>query len=149
MNLYLSKHSHLNSTYSNEQGQALFSVETPWGLGIRERTATITRVNPNFASRADEEHTELEEDVDFRDHWTPIGQVQFHTFKSSILVIGHDEVETSTYFRKEGLGWLGRWLLLFTKLSHSTTDFTSAGIELSSDQTDENINGILAHLSLR
>ncbi|KAF8888277.1 hypothetical protein BD779DRAFT_1611346 [Infundibulicybe gibba] len=88
MLLYLSDSSPLHSTFSNEEGQAIYKVDTPFKL--KNRTATIRRVD------------------DMRDQFAHLAQVEWRVFGSSRIRQDGEEVETKTFFRKAGCGWYGR-----------------------------------------
>ncbi|KAF9463421.1 hypothetical protein BDZ94DRAFT_610006 [Collybia nuda] len=100
MNLHLSSPSPLNATYSNDAGQVIYKVDTPLKLG-REIT-TIKRVIPNDI--ADSENDE----VDMRDRFGFLGQIEHKAIASSVIKFGGAEIETKDYFRKEGWGSYGR-----------------------------------------
>jgi hypothetical protein len=101
MNLYLSTRSPLHSTYSNEAGQVFYRVETPLGF---KRTATISRVVPDYAPQ--EEGAE----PDMEDKYAFMGSIEFNVFSPSrIRLVGSDsEFTTKNYFKKEGWGIYGR-----------------------------------------
>jgi len=101
MNLYLSTHSPLRSVFTNEDGQAIYKVETP----ILEvtRTATISRVIPNDVPKEGEEA-----DPDMRDKYAFTGSVEFKNLSSSRIKLGGSEFLAKSYFRKEGWNHYGR-----------------------------------------
>ncbi|KAG5642050.1 hypothetical protein DXG03_003749 [Asterophora parasitica] len=95
MHLYLSTRHHLNSIYSNEEGQALYKVETP--SGIASRTSSISYVVPNEGG-----------DKSMVDRYAHLAQVDHNAVASSVLRFGGIQYETKDYFRKEGWGAQGR-----------------------------------------
>lgn len=102
MNFILSDRSFLNATYSNEAGQVIYKVETPKGLTTR--VSTITRVIPNDVIPLKGDSDE----VDMRDRFGFLAQIEHKPISSSVIKFGGVEVETKEYFRKEGWGWYGR-----------------------------------------
>ncbi|KAF9463420.1 hypothetical protein BDZ94DRAFT_1258757 [Collybia nuda] len=102
MNLHLSDRSPINATYFNDDGQAIYKVETPIRLGTR--TSTITRVIPNDATPNDGDGDE----VDMRDRFGFLAQIEHKPFSSSVIKFGGIETEVKHYFRKEGWSWYGR-----------------------------------------
>lgn len=99
MNLHLSERSPLHSTFSNDAGQVIYTVETPMGLGTR--TSTITKVRSNNAV------PKIGHEVDMQDRFGFLAQVKHKPLSSSVLKFAGDEIETK-YFRKEGWGLYGR-----------------------------------------
>ncbi|KAF8894852.1 hypothetical protein BD779DRAFT_867293 [Infundibulicybe gibba] len=93
MHLYLSDASPLHATFGNEEGQAIYKVDSPFKLV--GRTANISRVVPNDVPRGE----------DMQDRFAHLAQVEWHTLGSSIIRQAGQEVETKTFFQKEGLGW--------------------------------------------
>ncbi|KAF8058592.1 hypothetical protein FPV67DRAFT_509570 [Lyophyllum atratum] len=91
MHLYLSTVSVINSTYSNENGQVIYKVDTPMALGTR--TSTISYVVPNDIPQEDV-------DPDMRDKFDLFGQVEHKRVGSSVLRFAGHEFETKTYLRK-------------------------------------------------
>lgn len=100
MNLHLSERSPLHSTFSNDAGQVIYTVETPMGLGTR--ISTIRKVISNNVV------PEIGHEVDMQDRFGFLAQVKHKPFSSSILKFAGDEIETKKYFRKEGWGLYGR-----------------------------------------
>lgn len=124
MNLYLSHHSPLNCTLSNEHGQALYKVETPRKL-LGRTVATISYVVPNSVPRgapspspkavqeaysAAQVDNDKVEEADLQDRYALLGQVEYHFFGTSTLRFGGNEYKTTSYFRKEGMGFYGRYV---------------------------------------
>ncbi|KAF8875694.1 hypothetical protein BD779DRAFT_1449911 [Infundibulicybe gibba] len=97
MHLYLSDTSPLNTTFSDEAGQAIYKVDTP--LGLISCTANISRVVRDDIPR---------EGKDLQDRFAHLAQVEWHMFGSSFIRQGGQEIDTRIFFRKEGLGWYGR-----------------------------------------
>ncbi|KAF9466720.1 hypothetical protein BDZ94DRAFT_1212195, partial [Collybia nuda] len=99
MNLYLSNHSPIHSTFTGNDGQALYKVDTP--MKVFGRTSTITRA-------VSEELLNLEDGVDMRDRFEFLAQIEYKAFASSIIKFEDTRVETRAYFQKEGWGPYGR-----------------------------------------
>lgn len=95
MHLYLSKHSPLDSSFSTQDGQVLFKVDTePIKLGTR--SCKISCIIPN--DNVD----------DGRDRFGSLAQIEFNNVESSIIRFRGDRIVTKEYFRKEGWGPYGR-----------------------------------------
>ncbi|RDB19298.1 hypothetical protein Hypma_013596 [Hypsizygus marmoreus] len=54
------------------------------------------------------DEAEAGEEVDMRDRFALLAQVEHKPVASSIMRFGGEEVETKAYFRKKGWGWYGR-----------------------------------------
>ncbi|KAG5637189.1 hypothetical protein H0H81_005446 [Sphagnurus paluster] len=99
MHLYLSSSSPLHSTFSNEEGQVLYKVETPV-MSLSARTSTISCVVPSTSGP--------DSTTSMQDTFALLGQVEHNRFSSSVMRFGGNEFKTKDYFRKEGLGPYGR-----------------------------------------
>lgn len=117
MNLYLSACSPLNSVYMHESGQVLYQVSTPLAFG--SRTSTIRKIVPNLpaedavrfekfdvADNGDDELTLADEVL--RDKFTEWATIQHKIFGASVIKYDGQEIEVSSYFRKQGFGRFGR-----------------------------------------
>ncbi|RDB19297.1 hypothetical protein Hypma_013597 [Hypsizygus marmoreus] len=60
------------------------------------------------SGEAEVDEAEAREEVDMRDRFALLAQIEHKTVTSSIMRFGGDEVETKTYFKKKGWGWYGR-----------------------------------------
>ncbi|KAF8061805.1 hypothetical protein FPV67DRAFT_1510493 [Lyophyllum atratum] len=92
--LYLRSHSPLNTVYANEDGQALYKVET------HARISTISCVVPNNIPEKDGGAT-----VSMQDRFAHLAEVEHNTIKSSVLRFAGKEYKTKEFFRKDGSGW--------------------------------------------
>ncbi|PFH53535.1 hypothetical protein AMATHDRAFT_137257 [Amanita thiersii Skay4041] len=97
MHLYLTNHSHLNTSYTNEEGQILYRVETQ---GYFNKVSTISRVVPNNSVN--------KKKPSLQDEFGELGRVEFHTLSPSVLRFGGRRHETNTFFSKKGLSGYGR-----------------------------------------
>ncbi|KAH0584630.1 hypothetical protein H2248_010163 [Termitomyces sp. 'cryptogamus'] len=101
MHFYLSGRSPLNSTFTNEDGQIIYKIETPHSAGTR--TSNITCIVPNDIPRRNEDTS-----ISMQNRFAYFGQVEHNLIASSTLRFGGNEFETKRYFRKEGWGLYGR-----------------------------------------
>lgn len=122
MNIYLSRRSPINSVYTNELGQVLYKVDTPYRLG--SRTSTIWKIIPNesdpllydkyddtkeASDSEDEEKVtpELSEST-LRDRFTVLATVEHKLVGHAVLKFDGKTLESKDYFRKAGLGIHGQ-----------------------------------------
>jgi hypothetical protein len=96
----MSDRSPLYSVFTNEDGQAIYKVETPM-IGIT-RTATITRVIPNDIPQDGEDA-----EVDMKDRYAFMASVEFNHLTSARIRLVGSEFTTKSYFKKEGWGFYG------------------------------------------
>ncbi|KAF8888278.1 hypothetical protein BD779DRAFT_1440034 [Infundibulicybe gibba] len=94
MHLYLSGASPLHSTFSNEEGQVIYKVDSP--IKLTNRTASIRRALPN----------DLFDGEDTHNRFAHLAQVEWRVVGPSTIRQGGEEIETKTFFRRGG--WLGR-----------------------------------------
>jgi len=99
MKFYLSTSSPINSAFTNEDGQAIYKVETP--LLKLPWVTSISRVIPNDLPQEDA-------DPDMRDNYTFMAQIEFHDISPSKITLVGSEFTAKSYFRKEGWGIYGR-----------------------------------------
>ncbi|GLB35659.1 hypothetical protein LshimejAT787_0212240 [Lyophyllum shimeji] len=104
MHLYLSTPSPLNATFTNEDGQVMYKVDTPMAVGTR--TSTISCVVPNDIPQQQSDSSAAEESM--KDRFAHLAQVEHNVVGSSVLRFGGKEILTKEYFRKEGWGAYGR-----------------------------------------
>ncbi|KAH7924511.1 hypothetical protein BV22DRAFT_501292 [Leucogyrophana mollusca] len=77
-----------NTIITNEQGQVVYKTDTPFKLG--SRTTTVLKIRPNY-------------DVsDMRDQFAALGAIEWHTFASSILRFGGEELKTKEFIPCSG-----------------------------------------------
>jgi len=103
MQLFLSNPSPINCTYTNSEGQALYSVRTP--SRIFGRMTAICRVSNDLCGR-DDKYPGY--DCSVRDGFKHLANFEWKSFRSSRLRFGEREFKTRSFFRKEGWGWHGR-----------------------------------------
>ena len=139
MNLYLSQRSPLHSTFSTEEGQVLYKVETPT-FELTGRTATISRVIPNNIG----EHV----NPDMRDRFALMAQIDFVRFGVSKLKFDGNEYTTKKYFRKVGLGFHGRWVYVRILL-HASLKHREKGIVYSLGQMARSTDGYFIFMNQR
>ncbi|KAF8888276.1 hypothetical protein BD779DRAFT_463203 [Infundibulicybe gibba] len=96
MRLLLSEPSPLRSTYSNESGQAIYKVERP--AKAVNWTANICRIVPNDVPGAE----------DMQDRFTPFAQLEWGSLGSFMIRQSGEDMDMSTFMRKEGWGFYGR-----------------------------------------
>lgn len=101
MKLYLSSRSPINSVFTNEDGQAIYKVETPMTM---KRVATITRVIPNDIVPQDGEAA----DPDMKDRYAFMASVEFNHLSSTRITLVGSEFTTNSYFTREGWTSCGR-----------------------------------------
>ncbi|KAG6916908.1 hypothetical protein DXG01_004741 [Tephrocybe rancida] len=102
MKLNLSGSSPLNSTFTNDDGQALYKVETKiWAISP---TSNITCVIPNDIPRREEEDT----NISMQDRFAYFGHVEHNMIASAVLHFGDQRYEAKDYFKKDGWGAYGR-----------------------------------------
>jgi len=127
MHLFLSKCSHLNSSYVNDDGQVLYKVETPFkffGLISTIKSALpgdiptpgSSRINGprpyesisdnNVKGDVDEKETDFESKED--DRFAYLAEIKFKKITSSVMRYRGEEYETCKFFTKKELGWFGR-----------------------------------------
>jgi hypothetical protein len=95
MNLYLSTRLPLHASFATEDGQILYKVETP-KLGI-PRTATISRVIPNYVPQEGEDAV-----ADMKDRYAFMASIEFHAFSPAKIKLVGSEFTSKTYFRIDG-----------------------------------------------
>jgi len=90
MHLILSRSSPLNAVCSNEQGQAIYEVHSPFKL--INRTSTISRILPGDTS------TQV----------AHLAQIDWKVFNPSWIRFGLVDMDVKTYFREGKWGPFGR-----------------------------------------
>jgi hypothetical protein len=91
MHLILSHSSPINSVYSNEDGQAIYKVHSPFKfIG---RTSTISRILPNDIPGRD--------DIVMQDRFARLAQIDWKIISPSRIRFGGIEADVKTFFRKE------------------------------------------------
>jgi len=98
MHLVLSRRSHLNAVYSNEDGQAIYKVHSPFKF--KGRTSTISRIMPNGIPSSS--------DIGMQDRFAHLAQIDYKLMTPSIIRFGGIEVDVKTFFRVGRLGPFGR-----------------------------------------
>ncbi|KAG6843853.1 hypothetical protein H0H87_012369 [Tephrocybe sp. NHM501043] len=101
MRLYISGKKAWNSTFSAENGDAIYVAQSP--KKIFGRTTTIKRVVPSYAYTWGSKETYGTSDN--------VAQFAWKTFRSARLRIRNKEVKTRSFFRKKGWHVHGRWML--------------------------------------
>ncbi|KAG6819714.1 hypothetical protein H0H93_009330 [Arthromyces matolae] len=102
MHLYLSNSSHLNSSFTNDDGQVLYKVETPFVFGAQ--VSTVTCVVPNDIPHASDGKVE----PSMQDRFAYMGKVEHNLVSSSVIHFGGNAYQTKDYLRKDGWGVYGR-----------------------------------------
>ena len=114
MHLYLSKCSHLNSSYVNDDGQVLYKVETPFKFfGL---VSTIKSAVPGYVpapgssniNRPPPYELISDDEVQSDAGYDAIAEIKFNMITSSVMRYRGEEYETSKFFTKKGLGCFGR-----------------------------------------
>lgn len=159
----------LNNTWSHSSGQVIYKVHTPSKLNRITKIYRVAPSSPsgsrtalsNLLSSSDvqpdlrewksrdsvhpEEHSLVESDdaseneLDFRDNFVMLGEIDWKLVKSTVLKWDGREVLSSTFFRKEGWGWYGRYVAVAPHYIVGV-EFCE-GIVCSWAQTEENSNG--------
>ncbi|KAF8162640.1 hypothetical protein B0H34DRAFT_649917 [Crassisporium funariophilum] len=112
MYLYLSSRTPWNTTYCTEEGQVIYSADTPHKYS--ESPITIKRILPsvNFdAQTADSEDT-------LRDQFSHLAEIEYHSFRdynSRIRYAGQD-VAVSEFFTKKGWSCYGRYAVVLNRV---------------------------------
>lgn len=78
----------------------LYTNETPFKFVGRR--STIHRILPSDPF-ADEKAS-----VDCRDRFEPLATIEWKHIKYSQIYLGQTHIDTKTYFKHVGCGWLGR-----------------------------------------
>ncbi|KAG2365621.1 hypothetical protein BDR07DRAFT_1459005 [Suillus spraguei] len=84
-----------NTIITNEQGQIIYKINTPFRL-VGVRTTTIQKIKPN----------DSDDLYHMRDQFYVLGEIEWHRSASSKFRSGGTEVETDDFIQKRGL--LGR-----------------------------------------
>ncbi|EAU80774.1 hypothetical protein CC1G_04884 [Coprinopsis cinerea okayama7 len=100
MLLTLTTNDPYHANYCTEEGQVIYKVESPFKLVGRK--ATIDKIVPNDTPEG------AQGEPDMQDRFTRIGLVEFNTVTSSKITWENVIHDTSKFFRKESMGWLGR-----------------------------------------
>jgi len=95
MYLFLSHRSPLKSIYSNEDGQAIYKVHSPFKF--KDRTCSISRIMPDIPNNDD-----------MQDRFVHLAQIDWKMMSPSTIRFGENAVDVKTFFRKEGFGGFGR-----------------------------------------
>ncbi|KAF5379133.1 hypothetical protein D9615_005855 [Tricholomella constricta] len=95
MQLYLSGPRAFHSTYHDANGQAIYKVRT--SSQVFGRTTTVSRILRN----------EILYDHSMRDIFGHLAQIEWKSFRSSILRFYGREMRTRSFFKKQGWGWHG------------------------------------------
>ena len=98
MHLTLSNSNPAKAIFSNESGQAIYKVTTPFR--IVGSVSTISRILPSSVPGGPDTEP-------LRNRWGQLATVEFNTFRSSIITMGGEEMKTSEYLRSEWeiFGW--------------------------------------------
>ncbi|KAF8635601.1 hypothetical protein AX15_000241 [Amanita polypyramis BW_CC] len=128
MHLYLTKRSHLSSTYTDGDGQILYKVENkffnrvttikralPRDIHTHPRSSREESAPPDEAisdndirGDVDEnDDAEASEDPALRYRFGHLAEIKFNTITSSTIRYHGEEHETGKFFTKNGLGWNG------------------------------------------
>ena len=135
MHLHLTRRSHLNSLYVNDDGQVLYKVETPFkfvGLvstiksvlpgdvpapdssKISDPAPPYEPINDNDVEGDDEEpddddaDEELdEEDIELRYRFAHLAVIEYNKIATSVMRYRGEEYKTSKFFTKKEYGWFG------------------------------------------
>lgn len=83
MNLHLSNNSPINTVLSNDAGEVLYTITTPWKFP--RRTTTIYQ------------HVH---DADATDERTELAQIHWHTVRSSRLVYNGQIYDMNTFLKR-------------------------------------------------
>jgi len=89
MRLVLSRLSHLNAVYSDEDGQAIYKVHSPFKF--KGRTSTISKIMPNGIPSSG--------DIGMQDRFAHLAQIDWKLMTPSIIRFGGIEVDVKTFFR--------------------------------------------------
>ncbi|KAG2070042.1 hypothetical protein BDR04DRAFT_658586 [Suillus decipiens] len=95
ISLALSSEHVRNTVITNEQGQIIYKISTPFRL-VGVRTTTIRKIKPNDSDDLYYTH----------DQFYVLGEIEWHKSASSKFRSGGTEVETNDFIQKRGL--LGR-----------------------------------------
>lgn len=139
MHLYLTKYSHLNSSYVNNDGQALYKVKTPFKLLSIDMVSTITSILPGDIRpsssgtnddlydmisdndvKGDVEFDEVpKDDVDekegpmeeigLRDQFAHLAEIKFKMITSDVMRYRGEEYKTNEIFTKKEWGYYDRY----------------------------------------
>ena len=141
MHIYLTRRSHLNSLYVNNDGQVLYKVQTPFKFvrlvstiksalpgdipapgSSRISDAPPTPSSDNGVEGDDEFDEALDDDVDESDEpkedtelcgrFAHLAEIKFG-LTSSVIRYRGDEYETNKFFTKKEYGWHGWYAPLY------------------------------------
>lgn len=140
MHLYLTRRSHLNSLYVNDDGQVLYKVETPFKfVGLVSSIKSVLPgdipapdpskisnppppyepINDNDIEGDDEEPDDGadeepdEEDVELYYRFANLAVIEYNKIATSVMRYRGEEYETSKFFTKKEYGWFGWYALIY------------------------------------
>ena len=150
MHLYLTRRSHLNSSYVNDDGQVLYKVETPFkfvGLvstiksvlpgdittpdcsKISDLAPPYESINDNDVEGDDEEPDDDaddepdEEDIELRYRFVHLAVIEYNKIATSVMRYRGEEYEMSKFFTKKEYGWFGWYAPLYIHRKHRSDSF--------------------------
>jgi len=101
MQLYLSAEYPWNTNYCTEAGQVIYKVESN---GPAYRTMKVSRIIPSKINA----ELATDEDEALRDTFAHLGEIEYHTFRTSRIRCGEQDTPVDEYFRKGEMGFFGR-----------------------------------------
>ncbi|KAJ7184582.1 hypothetical protein C8R46DRAFT_938532 [Mycena filopes] len=114
MRLFLSTASPSNAVYADAAGSPQYKVTSPFGVPVRHRTTTVSRVvEPGIprrwsSSSAGTSAAHGSEGGDGGERFALLARIDWRLFDSSVINFRGRELPTRDFFRKDGWGWYGR-----------------------------------------
>lgn len=88
-----------NATLSLQNGQLMYYTDTP--MQLINTTTSIYRAEPNQVQPTTQDGSP-------RFQFTPMAQIEWRKFDSTILRFDGSEFDSDSLFRTTGFGWYGR-----------------------------------------
>jgi len=104
MHLILSTDSPWNANYCTESGQVIYKVESD-GPSLGARRMKVSRIMP---SKIDPRAIATNQDDALRDSFAHLGEIEYHSFKTSRIKYGGQDLGVDEFFKKSGWAFFGR-----------------------------------------